>query len=43
MEKAAIFPRQLKAARALAQLDQQMLADRAGLTIPTIKRMEAAS
>jgi hypothetical protein len=41
MEKAAILARQLKAARALAQLDQQMLADRAGLSIPTIKRMEA--
>jgi transcriptional regulator with XRE-family HTH domain len=33
---------QLKAARALAGLDQRELADRAGLSVPTIQRMEAS-
>jgi transcriptional regulator with XRE-family HTH domain len=32
---------QLKAARALARMDQQALADRSGVSVPTIKRMEA--
>jgi transcriptional regulator with XRE-family HTH domain len=33
---------QLRAARALAGLDQRELADRAGLSVPTIQRMEAS-
>ena len=33
---------QLRAARALAGLDQRMLATRAGLSLPTIQRMEAS-
>lgn len=32
---------QLRAARALLGLDQRSLADRAGLSLPTIQRMEA--
>jgi predicted transcriptional regulator len=32
---------QLKAARALARLDQQELSNRSGVSVPTIKRMEA--
>jgi DNA-binding XRE family transcriptional regulator len=38
---ARILAHQIKAARSLARLDQQELADRSGLSIPTIKRMEA--
>jgi transcriptional regulator with XRE-family HTH domain len=33
---------QLRAARALAGLDQRALAERAGLSVPTIQRMEAS-
>jgi transcriptional regulator with XRE-family HTH domain len=33
---------QLRAARALAALDQRALADLAGLSLPTIQRMEAS-
>jgi transcriptional regulator with XRE-family HTH domain len=33
---------QLRAARALAGLDQRALAARAGLSLPTIQRMEAS-
>jgi transcriptional regulator with XRE-family HTH domain len=33
---------QLRAARALAGLDQRQLAERAGLSAPTIQRMEAS-
>ena len=41
MAPARILAHQLKAARTLARLDQQELADRSGLSVPTIKRMEA--
>jgi transcriptional regulator with XRE-family HTH domain len=33
---------QLRAARALIGFDQRMLADAAGLSVPTIQRMEAS-
>jgi len=33
---------QLKAARALLGIDQKTLADRAGVSLPTIQRMEAS-
>ena len=33
---------QLKAARALLSMDQRMLAEAAGLSLPTIQRMEAS-
>ena len=33
---------QLRAARALANIDQRQLAERAGLSLPTIQRMEAS-
>ncbi len=33
---------QVRAARALAGIDQRDLADRAGLSVPTIQRMEAS-
>lgn len=33
---------QLRAARALAGLDQRQLAEAAGLSVPTIQRMEAS-
>jgi predicted transcriptional regulator len=33
---------QMKAARALAGIDQKTLADRAGVSLPTIQRMEAS-
>jgi transcriptional regulator with XRE-family HTH domain len=33
---------QLRAARALAGIDQRALADRSGLSVPTIQRMEAS-
>ena len=34
---------QLKAARALLRIDQRELADAAGLSVPTIQRMEASA
>ncbi|HSM95591.1 MAG TPA: helix-turn-helix transcriptional regulator [Rhizomicrobium sp.] len=34
---------QLRAARALAGVDQRQLADMSGLSVPTIKRMEASN
>ncbi|CAN5347896.1 helix-turn-helix transcriptional regulator [soil metagenome] len=34
---------QLRAARALLRLDQRQLADLAGLSVPTIQRMEASN
>ena len=34
---------QLRAARALAGIDQRQLAERAGLSVPTIQRMEASA
>lgn len=34
---------QLRAARALLSLDQRALADLAGLSVPTIQRMEASN
>jgi transcriptional regulator with XRE-family HTH domain len=37
-----ISARQLRAARALAGLDQATLAKAAGLSVPTIQRMEAS-
>jgi transcriptional regulator with XRE-family HTH domain len=33
---------QIRAARALVAMDQRTLADRAGLSLPTIQRMEAS-
>jgi len=33
---------QIRAARALLGLDQKMLAEKAGLSLPTIQRMEAS-
>lgn len=33
---------QMKAARALAGIDQKRLADKAGVSVPTIQRMEAS-
>jgi transcriptional regulator with XRE-family HTH domain len=36
-----ILAHQLKAARSLARLDQQELSNRSGVSVPTIKRMEA--
>jgi transcriptional regulator with XRE-family HTH domain len=41
MPPPTILAHQLKAARALAKLDQYELAARSGVSIPTIKRMEA--
>jgi hypothetical protein len=41
MAKVAILAHQLKAARALARLDQQELSNLSGVSVPTIKRMEA--
>lgn len=41
MAQAGILAHQLKAARTLARMDQQQLADRSGVSVPTIKRMEA--
>ena len=41
MAPARIFAHQLKAARTLAQLNQQEVADKSGISVPTIKRMEA--
>jgi transcriptional regulator with XRE-family HTH domain len=40
--RAVITSGQLKAARALLGLDQRALADLAGLSVPTIQRMEAS-
>ncbi|HWA48591.1 MAG TPA: helix-turn-helix transcriptional regulator [Dongiaceae bacterium] len=37
-----ITSRQMRAARALLDLDQRQLADIAGLSLPTIQRMEAS-
>lgn len=37
-----ITPGQVRAARALPGLDQRNLAQRAGLSVPTIQRMEAS-
>ena len=37
-----ITPGQLRAARALLGLDQKALAERSGLSVPTIQRMEAS-
>lgn len=34
---------QLRAARALAGMDQRTLAEKAGVSLPTIQRMEASS
>jgi predicted transcriptional regulator len=36
-----LTPAQLRAARALLGIDQRTLADRAGVSLPTIQRMEA--
>ena len=41
MAPPGILAHQLKAARALARMDQQGLATRSGVSVPTIKRMEA--
>jgi transcriptional regulator with XRE-family HTH domain len=41
LRQAGILAYQLKAARALARIDQKELADRSGVSVPTIKRMEA--
>jgi transcriptional regulator with XRE-family HTH domain len=41
MAQVAILAHQLKAARALAKLDQYELSARSGVSIPTIKRMES--
>lgn len=38
-----LTPAQLRAARALLGIDQRTLAERAGVSLPTIQRMEAAS
>jgi len=38
-----LTPAQLRAARALLGIDQRALAERAGVSLPTIQRMEAAS
>lgn len=40
---AVLTPAQLRAARALLGIDQRTLAERAGVSLPTIQRMEAAS
>jgi len=37
-----ISARQMKAARALLGIDQAMLAERAGVSLPTIRRMEGS-
>ncbi|WP_439578314.1 helix-turn-helix domain-containing protein [Elioraea sp.] len=38
-----ITPAQLRAARALLGIDQRQLAELAGLSVPTVQRMEASS
>ena len=40
---AMLTPAQLRAARALLGIDQRTLAERAGVSLPTIQRMEATS
>lgn len=40
--RAVITAAQLRAARALAGIDQRELAERSGLSVPTIQRMEAS-
>ncbi len=42
MAEDMITAAQLRAARALAGIDQRTLAERAGLSVPTIQRMEAS-
>lgn len=37
-----LTPAQLRAARALLDMDQRTLAERAGVSLPTIQRMEAS-
>ena len=37
-----ITSQQMRAARALLEIDQRQLADLAGLSLPTIQRMEAS-
>lgn len=37
-----ITSQQMRAARALLEIDQRTLAERAGLSLPTIRRMEAS-
>ena len=37
-----LTPAQLRAARALLGIDQRTLAERAGVSVPTIQRMEAS-
>lgn len=37
-----ITAQQMRAARALAGIDQKLLAERAGVSVPTIQRMEAS-
>jgi transcriptional regulator with XRE-family HTH domain len=41
LSRTGILAHQLKAARALARMDQQELAGRSGVSVPTIKRMES--
>jgi transcriptional regulator with XRE-family HTH domain len=41
MRQGAILAHQLKAARTLAKLEQQELSTRSGVSVSTIKRMEA--
>jgi predicted transcriptional regulator len=41
-EPALLTGAQLRAARALLGIDQKTLADRAGVSLPTIRRMEAS-
>jgi transcriptional regulator with XRE-family HTH domain len=38
-----LTPAQLRAARALLGIDQRTLAERAGVSLPTIQRMESSS
>lgn len=38
-----LTPAQLRAARALLGMDQRTLAERAGVSLPTIQRMEASN
>lgn len=38
-----LTPAQLRAARALIGIDQRTLAEKAGVSLPTIQRMEASS
>jgi transcriptional regulator with XRE-family HTH domain len=43
LAQTGILAPQLKAARALARIDQQELADRSGVSVPTIRRMESGA